>query len=156
MFYLLGLPSQSTTNWVPSAAGQNCLHSGGWKQGSFPISLRIFQFVVIHTVKGFGIVSKVEVDVFLELSCFFVSQQRRDGATGLRLSTCDLSIKFQLENPNKWYYELAEDGIRSWHQVKPLPCTSHRFLVLRCGCLWVSSGGGEKDPEGGIEVAKTS
>ena len=29
------------------------------------------QFVVIHTVKGFGIVNKVEVDVFLELSCFF-------------------------------------------------------------------------------------
>ena len=29
------------------------------------------QFVVIHTVKGFGIVSKAEVDVFLELSCFF-------------------------------------------------------------------------------------
>ena len=28
------------------------------------------QFVVIHTVKGFGIVNK-EVDVFLELSCFF-------------------------------------------------------------------------------------
>jgi len=29
------------------------------------------QFVVIHTVKGFGIVSKAEVDVFLELLCFF-------------------------------------------------------------------------------------
>ena len=29
------------------------------------------QFVVIHTVKGFGVVSKAEVDVFLELSCFF-------------------------------------------------------------------------------------
>ena len=29
------------------------------------------QFVVIHTVKGFGIVNKVEVDVFLELSCPF-------------------------------------------------------------------------------------
>ena len=28
------------------------------------------QFVVIHTVKGFGIVNKEEVDVFLELSCF--------------------------------------------------------------------------------------
>ena len=28
------------------------------------------QFVVIHTVKGFGIVNKTEVDVFLELSCF--------------------------------------------------------------------------------------
>ena len=28
------------------------------------------QFVVIHTVKGFGIVNKAETDVFLELSCF--------------------------------------------------------------------------------------
>ena len=34
------------------------------------ISLRIFQFVVIHTVNGFGIVSKAEVDVFLELLPF--------------------------------------------------------------------------------------
>ena len=29
------------------------------------------QFIVIHTVKGFGIVNETEVDVFLELSCFF-------------------------------------------------------------------------------------
>ena len=29
------------------------------------------QFIVIHTVKGFGIVDKTEIDVFLELSCFF-------------------------------------------------------------------------------------
>ena len=29
------------------------------------------QFVVTHTVKGFGVVIKAEVDVFLELSCFF-------------------------------------------------------------------------------------
>ena len=36
-----------------------------------PISLRIFQFIVIHTVKGSGIVNKAEIDVFLELSCFF-------------------------------------------------------------------------------------
>jgi len=36
-----------------------------------PISFRIFQFVVIHTVNGFGIVNKAEVDVFLELSWFF-------------------------------------------------------------------------------------
>ena len=28
------------------------------------------QFTVIHTVKGFGIVNKAELDVFLELSCF--------------------------------------------------------------------------------------
>ena len=29
------------------------------------------QFIVIHTVKGFGIVNKAGIDVFLELSCFF-------------------------------------------------------------------------------------
>ena len=29
------------------------------------------QFIVIHTVKGFGIVKKAEIDIFLELSCFF-------------------------------------------------------------------------------------
>ena len=29
------------------------------------------QFIVIHTVKGFGIVNKAELDVFMELSCFF-------------------------------------------------------------------------------------
>ena len=29
------------------------------------------QFIVIHTVKGFGIVNKAEIDVYLELYCFF-------------------------------------------------------------------------------------
>ena len=33
------------------------------------------QFIVIHTVKGFGIVNKAEIDVFLELSCFSMIQQ---------------------------------------------------------------------------------
>ena len=35
------------------------------------ISFRIFQFVVVHTDKGFSTVNKAEVDVFLGLSCFF-------------------------------------------------------------------------------------
>ena len=29
------------------------------------------QFIVVHTVKGFGIVNKAEIDIFLEFSCFF-------------------------------------------------------------------------------------
>ena len=38
----------------------------------YPHLLKNFpQFVVIHTVKGFGIVNEGEVDIFLELSCFF-------------------------------------------------------------------------------------
>ena len=39
-----------------------------WYSHLFQIFL---QFIVIHTVKGFGIVNKAEIDVFLELSCFF-------------------------------------------------------------------------------------
>ena len=37
----------------------------------FPLFKNFPEFVVVHTVKGFGIVNKEEVDVFLELSCFF-------------------------------------------------------------------------------------
>ena len=39
--------------------------SGGYLSQNFP------QFVVIHTVKGFCIVNKAEIDDFMELSCFF-------------------------------------------------------------------------------------
>ena len=44
-------------------AGQVVWHSHLFK--NFP------QFIVIHTVKVFGLVNKAEIDVFLELSCFF-------------------------------------------------------------------------------------
>ena len=37
----------------------------------FPSLSKFPQFTVIHTVKGFGIANKAEIDVFLELSCFF-------------------------------------------------------------------------------------
>ena len=48
---------------ISQEAGQLILYSHLLK--NFP------QFIVIHTVKGFGIVNTAEVDVFLELSCFF-------------------------------------------------------------------------------------
>ena len=48
---------------ISQKAGQVVWYSHHFK--NFP------QFVVIHTVKGFGIVSKAEVDVFLEFCCFF-------------------------------------------------------------------------------------
>ena len=41
------------------------------------------QFVVIHIVKGFGIVNKAEIDVFLELSCFFDDLEDADNLIGL-------------------------------------------------------------------------
>ena len=43
---------------------------GRWGGLVFP-SQNFPQFIVIHTVKGFGIVNNAEIDVFLELSCFF-------------------------------------------------------------------------------------
>ena len=45
-----------------------CRRQGRWS--GVPISLRIFQFVEIHTVKGLSVVNETEVDVFLEFSCF--------------------------------------------------------------------------------------
>ena len=48
---------------ISQEAGQVVWYSHLFK--NFP------QFAVIHTIKGFGLVNKVEIDVFLELSCFF-------------------------------------------------------------------------------------
>ena len=48
---------------ISQEAGQVVLYSHLFQ--NFP------QFIGIHTVKGFGVVNKAEVDVFLELSCFF-------------------------------------------------------------------------------------
>ena len=49
------------------------LHTDFLKAGQvvwYPHLFKNFpQFIVIHTVKGFGIVNKAEIDVFLELSC---------------------------------------------------------------------------------------
>ena len=54
-------PVLTVASW-PQKTGQMVWYSISW---------RIFKFVVIHRVKIFGIVNKAEVDVFLELSCFF-------------------------------------------------------------------------------------
>ena len=63
------------------------------------------QFIVLHTVKGFGIVNKAEIDVFLELSCFF-----DDPANVVNLisgssafSTHSLDLRF----PMQWQRQLA-------------------------------------------------
>ena len=67
------------------------------------------QFIVIHTLKGFGIVNKTEIDVFLELSCFFddpvdvgnlISGSSAFSKTSLNLwkFTVRISLKPVLEN----------------------------------------------------------
>ena len=65
MSWIFVLFYPSTWGWRPD-------FSGGRSGGLVLPSLKNFpQFVVIHIVKGFGVVNKAEVDVFLELSCFF-------------------------------------------------------------------------------------
>ena len=74
-----------------------------------PIILRILQFVVIHTVKGFGIVNEAEIDVFLDHSCFFddsanvgnlISGSSAFSKTGLNIRkfTVHVLLKPGLEN----------------------------------------------------------
>ena len=59
-----------TCVWVSQEAGQVVWYSHLFQ--NFPQFPNCgSQFVVIHTVKGFDIVNKAEIDVFLELSCFF-------------------------------------------------------------------------------------
>ena len=67
------------------------------------------QFIAIHTVKGFGIVNKAEIDVFLELSCFFrdpadvgnlisVSSAFSKTSLNIRKFTVHILLKPGLEN----------------------------------------------------------
>ena len=67
-FPIWNLLSMSSSNLLPD------LHIGFSRSTSgglvFP-SQNLPQFIVVHTVKGFGIVNKAEIDVSLELSCFF-------------------------------------------------------------------------------------
>ena len=55
------------------------------------------QFIVIHIVKGFAIVNKAEIDVFLELSCFF-----DDPADVGNLFSC--SAAFSKTSVNIWKF----------------------------------------------------
>ena len=78
------------------------------------------QFIVIHTVKGFGIVNIPEIDVFLELSCFFndpadvgnlISGSSAFSKTSLNISkvTVHLFLKPPLENFEHYFTSLWDE-----------------------------------------------
>ena len=69
------------------------------------------QFIVIHRVKGFGIVNKAEIDVFLEFSCFFYDPMD----VGNLISG---SSAFSKSSLNIWKFtvhELLEPGLENFN-----------------------------------------
>ena len=103
------------------------------------------QFVVIHTVKGFGVVNKAEVHVFLELSCFFYdpveignlisgSSLRSKSSLNIWKFTVHIPLKPGLENLEHYFASVWDEcncvvvwtffGIallRDWNEILPFP-----------------------------------
>ena len=78
------------------------------------------QFIVIHTVKGFGIVNKTEIDDFLELSCFFddptdvdnlISGSSAFSKTSLNIwkFTVHVLLKLILENFEHYFASMRDE-----------------------------------------------
>ena len=99
-----------------------------------PISSRIFQFIVIHTVKGFGIVNKAEIDVFLELFCFF-----NDPADVVNLISA--SSAFSKSSLNIWKFSvhmLLKPGLENFEHYFPIiwdECNCGGSLSILWHCL---------------------
>ena len=86
------------------------------------------QFIVIHTVKGFGIVNKAERDVFLELSCFFDDPAN----VGNLVSGSSVFPTTSLNIWNSTVHVLLKPGLENFE---------HYFTSVRdeCNCVVVSA-----------------
>ena len=83
------------------------------------------QFIVIHTVKGFGIVNKAEVEVFLELSCFF-----NDPIDVGNLISCSSAFSKSSLNIWKFMVETVTDFILGGSKITADGDSSHE--IKRC------------------------
>ena len=88
------------------------------------------QFVVVHTVKGFGVVNKAEIDVFLELSCFF-----HDPAdVGNLISGSSAFLKPAWTSGSSWF-KLLKPGLENFE---------HYFTSMldecNCAVVWALFG----------------
>ena len=106
---------------IPQEAGKVLQYSNLFK--NFP------QFVVIHTVKGFATVNKAEVDVFLELSCFFDDPT---DAGNLISGSSAFSRKSSLNIWKFTVYLLLKPGLENFE---------HYFAsTWVCNCVWAFFG----------------
>ena len=122
---------------IPQKTGQVVWYSHLFK--GFP------QFVVIHTVKGFGVFNKAEADVFLELSCLFddpadlgnlISGSSGVSKSSLNIwkSTVHILLKPDLENFEHYFASMWDECnyavvwtffsiafLRDWNENGPFP-----------------------------------
>ena len=99
------------------------------------------QFIVIHTVKGLGIVNKAEIDVFLELSCFFDVQAGFRKGRGIRdriANICWIIEKTREFQKNIYFcfidYAKAFDCVdhnKLWEILKGMGIPDYLICLLR-------------------------
>ena len=89
------------------------------------------QFVVIHTVKGFGVVNKA-IDVFLELSCFFNDPTH----VGNLISGFSAFSKSSLNIWNFFFYWLTSINIIPSRSICMLSQRSQFLSFLRVSCIY--------------------
>ena len=94
-----------------------------------PISLRIFQFVVIHTVKGFGVVNKG--DVFLEFSCSFYDPTD----VGNSISDSSAFCKFSLNIWKFTVHVLLKPGLENFELY-----FASLWDACNCAVVWTFFG----------------
>ena len=89
------------------------------------------QFVVIYTVKGFGVVNKTEVDVFLELSCFC------DDPTDVG-NLISGSFAFSKSSLNIWKFTvhiLLNPGLENFENYLASMCDERNCAVVCVSCF---------------------
>ena len=118
---------------VSQEAGQVVWYSHLFK--NFP------QFVVIHMVKGFGIVNKAEVDVFLELFCFFSdpmdvakSEELKSLLMKVKEESKKVGLELNIQKPNI----MASSPITSWQITGETMETVAEFIL---GCSKITADG---------------
>ena len=98
---------------------------------SIPISLRIFQLVVVYTVKGFDVVNNAEIDVFLELSCFFYDPID----VGNLISGCSAFSKTSLNIRKFTVHVLLKPGLEDFEHY-----FSSMWDECNCAVVWTFFG----------------
>ena len=111
-------------------------HFSGGRSGHSSFSWRIFQFVVIHTVKGFSVINKTRVDAFLEFSCFFYDPPD----VGSLISGPSAFSKSSLNIWNFLVHVLLKPGLKNfehyfanmWNECN---CAVVLNILWHCPCL---------------------